>query len=240
MYPNIFSSQHIVPIAANLLSPGAAKENPLGGILPTVGQTSKKKKLSSTNGGSNHNEGKDENGCIRVPGFTGVWVNSEGKHFVKVDGQLLTNPSNEESITGSGENEVILFDNAEEAAKKHDVVVTEKWGNKGNELRLNFNDDGSRIVYDTTSTAAAGRNLEMLGNCFTCFLMILTQAKITKLSLFIYKKILYRWWCIKCKCLLSHTNYLTIIIQAYNLHIFPINVSGGTSIVCHQYKGSSH
>ena len=43
------------------------------------------------------------------------------------------------------------------------VVIKEKWGEKKKDHQLNFKTDGSRIVYDTTSTAAAGRNLEMLG-----------------------------------------------------------------------------
>ena len=134
------------------------KDNPTGGIIPTVGQTSKKKKSVKVLGGSQSQE-KDENGCIRVPGFTGVWVNPEGKHFVKLnDGTIVMSRNDEdESVTSA-----MLFDSVDEAAKTHDDLMKEKTVNE-NDIKLNFKDDGTRIVYDKTSTAAAGRNLEMLG-----------------------------------------------------------------------------
>ena len=58
---------------------------------------------------------------------------------------------------------IILFDSPDEAALFYDSVLKKEQSENTEELKLNFKADGSRIVYDTTSTAAAGRNLEMLG-----------------------------------------------------------------------------
>ena len=59
-------------------------------------------------------------------------------------------------ISGDDSN-VIYFDTADEAAKKHDEVVRAKEP-KG-KVEYNFNEDGSRIVYEdvsTTSTTGLG------------------------------------------------------------------------------------
>jgi len=144
-----------------LVSPSAAKENPLGGGIPTVGQASKKKKKSSMGSGKGHDsDSKDKDGCIRVPGYSGVWVNPKGNHFVKIDGKPFTRESDEENT--STNDLIILFDSVEEAAKMYDCVIKEKKGHKKADLKLNFKPDGSRIIYDTKN--AVGRNLEMLGN----------------------------------------------------------------------------
>lgn len=152
------------------MSPRIAKENPFGGCLPTVGQ--KKKKSAASTGGIANDDGKDKNGCIRVPGFTGVWVDKKGKHFIKINGKPMTNIP--DSVQGSVANSIVLFDSVEEAAKKYDDVMKEKHGNKAKQMKLNFKDDGSRIFYETTS-AAAGRNLEMLGKIFYFFHSIVTR-----------------------------------------------------------------
>ena len=203
------------------------KENPLGGVIPTVGQTSKKKKSASVTGKGHSNEGKDENGCIRVPGFSGVWVNPMGKHFVKVDGKPLVNSHREVKVSIKDDS-ITLFDNVEEAAKMYDIVIKEKWGEKKKDLKLNFKSDGSRIIYDTTSTAAAGRNLEMLGKSpFMPSNELERHSIISQHSLFTFDG---RWRCIKCKYLLMVTKF--IIYKKYfslTSNSLPI---GGPSIIC--------
>ena len=124
----------------------------MGGGIPTVGQASKKKKLSAGAGKGHSNEGKDENGCIRVPGFSGVWVNPKGKHFVKIDDKPLMR-THDAGKTATDES-IHLFDNIEEAARMYDIVVKQEGDEKKKDIKLNFKPDGSRIVYDTTSTAA--------------------------------------------------------------------------------------
>lgn len=102
-------------------------------------------------------EDKDKDGSFRVPGYRGVWVNPAGKHFIKIGGVSLMIETDEGETE---KEEVLLFDTIEEAARKHDEVVTGT--GKGSEL--NFRPDGTRIVYeDSTAAAAAGRGLEMLG-----------------------------------------------------------------------------
>jgi hypothetical protein len=149
----------------------------LGGGIPTVGQASKKKKSSAGAGKGHSNGGKDKNGCIRVPGYSGVWVNPKGKHFVKIDEKPLTHESDEEKVFS--DDSTILFDSVEEAARMHDTVMKEKMGEVKKDLKLNFKPDGSRIVYDTTSTAAAGRNLEMLGKYSQSLLFLFKMKEIS-------------------------------------------------------------
>ena len=147
-------------LLANFTSSPNVNENSMGGIIPTVGQTSKKKKSTAVTDGSHGDEGRDANGCIRVPGFTGVWVDPKGKHFVKIDGKAVT-LNTDINDQGSVENSVLLFDSVEEAAKKHDIVMKKKHGSKVKQMKLIFN--------DTISSAAAGRNLEMLGKSLFVF-----------------------------------------------------------------------
>jgi len=120
-----------------------------------------------------HSSGKevDEDGSLRVPNFRGVWVNTAGSFFIKVDGKAVMDddPANgikikREEIDDVPSSETLLlkFNSAEEAAKQYDEVLTFKKPSQKNEL--NFNEDGNRIVYDDgNAMAAAGRGLEMLG-----------------------------------------------------------------------------
>ena len=86
---------------------------------------------------------KDADGCIRVSGYRGVWMNQENEFVVKVkeiglkgdDGQLLT------------------FATAIEAAKKYDAVL--KGDNPEGRVEYNFTVDGNRIVYDDKATGSA-------------------------------------------------------------------------------------
>lgn len=123
------------------------------GAIPTVGQGGSKsgvgKKKSQRNaGGHNGNtaaDEKDPDGSFRVPGYRGVWVTKQGKHFIKFDGKRYKGT----------EDNVLLFDKIDGAAKKYDEVVSQNVTDEKEEL--NFNPDGSRNVYeDSTSTTASG------------------------------------------------------------------------------------
>eukprot|EP00521_Asterionellopsis_glacialis_P013923 CAMPEP_0195307938 /NCGR_PEP_ID=MMETSP0707-20130614/37967_1 /TAXON_ID=33640 /ORGANISM="Asterionellopsis glacialis, Strain CCMP134" /LENGTH=1416 /DNA_ID=CAMNT_0040372193 /DNA_START=37 /DNA_END=4287 /DNA_ORIENTATION=- len=128
------------------------------GPTGTVGKKGKTAGKSSSAGAVGPKD-KDKDGSFRVPGYRGVWLNTAGKHFVKIKGVRLTN----KGIEGDEKAEdVLLFDAVDDAARKHDEFVSKSSGAKGAEL--NFRPDGSRIVYeDSTAAAAAGRGLEMLG-----------------------------------------------------------------------------
>ncbi|CAJ1969428.1 unnamed protein product [Cylindrotheca closterium] len=106
-----------------------------------------KKKSNKTSQANVPVKEKDSDGSIRLPGYRGVWVNQAGKHFVKVDGARV---SGEDS-------DVIYFETADEAAKKHDEFMKSKKP-KG-KVEYNFKDDGNRILYEdvsTTSTTGLG------------------------------------------------------------------------------------
>ena len=132
------------------------KDNSLGGGVPTVGQNSKKKATSTSAKASTTAQDKD--GCFRVPGYRGVWVDPKGKHFIKIDGKALTNENDTGPVaeTTSG---CVLFESSDDAARKYDETMKQREA-----AELNFKSDGSRIAYDEeTSSAVAGRGLEMLG-----------------------------------------------------------------------------
>lgn len=102
---------------------------------------------------------KDADGSIRVPGFKGVWVKPNGKHFIKIDGESI---HDENTAFDEVKDTLMLFDTAEEAAKKFDEIVTDR--GKAHDTEMNFKTDGSRIVYeDSAAGASAGRGVEMLG-----------------------------------------------------------------------------
>jgi hypothetical protein len=85
-------------------------------------------------------------------------VNPAGKHFIKINGKRLRKEEDGEYDDGG----VFFFDTIDLAAKKHDEVAHENGIEQAE--GLNFNEDGSRIVYEeNTPAAAAGRGLEMLG-----------------------------------------------------------------------------
>ena len=136
----------------------------LGGGVPTVGHgigSSKgaKQKQAKNLAAAGIQPDKDDDGSFRVPGYKGVWVKPNGKHFVKIDGEPLVNDSqgNEGCIDTP-----LLFDSVEEAAKKFDEIITDR--GKAQETEMNYRADGSRIVYeDNAAGAAAGKSVEMLG-----------------------------------------------------------------------------
>jgi len=128
------------------------------GPVSIVGKKAKKKKSGSAAGAAGPDD-KDSDGSFRVPGYRGVWVNPAGKHFVKIGGERLLKG---EATDDGGGGDDWLFDSIDDAAKKHDEIVRERGLEKSDEL--NFNKDGSRIVHDDgTPAAAAGRGLEIMG-----------------------------------------------------------------------------
>ncbi|KAL3944614.1 MAG: hypothetical protein SGBAC_001326 [Bacillariaceae sp.] len=124
----------------NGLGAAASGQSGRGGRLQGATGTVGKKKATKAAQTNVPLKEKDADGSIRLPGYRGVWVNQAGKHFAKVDGTRI---SGEDS-------EVIYFDTADEAAKKHDEVIKAKKP-KGN-VEYNFKDDGNRIVYEDVST----------------------------------------------------------------------------------------
>ena len=149
-------------------TPGGVKENSSGGGIPTVGQgigsAAAGKQVTGLSQGP---EDKDKDGCFRVPGYRGVWVNPMGKHFVKINGVPLTCVKQEEGDGNAdkGPGSITLFKDADEAARMHDDAMKKIGQSKS--VEMNFKQDGNRIVYeDAAANAAAGRGLEMLGMCF--------------------------------------------------------------------------
>jgi hypothetical protein len=122
------------------------------GATPTVGQGGpakagvgkKKGKASQPPAPGEEN---DADGSFRVPGYRGVWVNTEGKHFVKVDGERLT--------AEDGKSGIIFFDNIDDAARKHDSILRmQKKKNHNQKMELNFRPDGSRFLYEDITPAS--------------------------------------------------------------------------------------
>ena len=98
------------PDSNSSVGASASGQSGRGGRLQNLsGTVGKKKGGKGVQSNTSANE-KDPDGSIRLPGYRGVWVNQAGKHFVKVDGTR---------ISGDNSN-VIYFDTADEAAKKHD------------------------------------------------------------------------------------------------------------------------
>jgi hypothetical protein len=132
------------------------------GPPPAAGKTTKKKEQhgSSSNsikkGAEKTNTGqeeKDSDGSARVPSYRGVWMDPNGKYFVKVQGERLTEASS-----------VILFDTPDEAARKYDAEM-KKSGSEA-KVELNFKSDGTRNIYEgssTSSTTGFGGNLDNVG-----------------------------------------------------------------------------
>ena len=101
------------------------------------------KKNKSKNQQASSPEEKDEDGSIRVPGYRGVWVNTSGKYFVKI---------NKKRLQDDAASDTLYFDNTDEAAKKHDAILKKK--SSGKNVELNFKEDGSRIVYEDVTTSS--------------------------------------------------------------------------------------
>jgi hypothetical protein len=125
------------------------------GATPTVGQGSSgkggvgKKKTTGRVGvsqpGASMGEEKDADGSFRVPGYRGVWVNKNGKHFVKIGGLRLTDDRTNEGT-------LLLFDNIDDAAREHDKAVQS--GKSIENIDINFKSDGSRIIYEDINPAS--------------------------------------------------------------------------------------
>jgi hypothetical protein len=128
----------------------------MSGAPPTVGQgggpksgVGKKKggRPGPSQSGPSSAEEKDPDGSIRVPGYRGVWINPNGKHFIKVDGERVTESEREESI--------MLFDVVDDAARKYDEIM--RMNKKKNQnVECNFSEDGSRIVYEDILSTNSG------------------------------------------------------------------------------------
>jgi hypothetical protein len=112
------------------------------GPVGVVGKKKGQRGNSLAQGGSAP-EDKEADGSFRIPGYRGVWVNPQGKHFVKLKGKRLTAP---------GSDETLFFDSIEEAAKGHDNAV--KVDGSDAKAELNFQEDGTRIVYEDVTTSS--------------------------------------------------------------------------------------
>ncbi|CAB9526907.1 expressed unknown protein [Seminavis robusta] len=107
------------------------------GPVGVVGKKQSKARHGATAQGNTAPEDKDPDGSFRVLGYRGVWVNPKGKHFVKMKGKKLPH----------------YFDSIEDAAKAHDAAVKQPSGDP--KAELNFQEDGTRIVYEEVSTAGS-------------------------------------------------------------------------------------
>jgi len=112
------------------------------------GTKAKKNKLTPTN-----TEVRDDEGNLRVPSYKGVWVNSDGKYFIKIEGDTLK----KSAVAGD-----VFFDEPDDAAKRYDEILKIQ---AGEQSELNFKPDGSRIQYDNScSISVHGRALEVFGS----------------------------------------------------------------------------
>eukprot|EP00529_Nitzschia_sp_RCC80_P002582 CAMPEP_0113479372 /NCGR_PEP_ID=MMETSP0014_2-20120614/21273_1 /TAXON_ID=2857 /ORGANISM="Nitzschia sp." /LENGTH=1797 /DNA_ID=CAMNT_0000372663 /DNA_START=224 /DNA_END=5617 /DNA_ORIENTATION=+ /assembly_acc=CAM_ASM_000159 len=105
------------------------------------GTVGKKKQKT---GGAPKVEERDPDGSIRVPTYRGVWVNAKGEYFLKVDTKRWTN---------EGDDKIVYFQAADEAAKKYDSILDTKKAGEGAKKEYNFI-DGQRIVYDDGAKSA--------------------------------------------------------------------------------------
>ena len=148
----------------NLIYP--ATSGGTSGATPTVGQGASNirhpgvgKQGSVTGNVSNLvEETVDKDGALLVPTYRGVWVNTEGKYFVKIAGKaIMTDFDNQENEASS----LQLFLSAEDAAMKYDMIAKK---DSENNAELNFKEDGSRIIYEDSGTITnVSRNLDALG-----------------------------------------------------------------------------
>ena len=122
--------------------------------MGVVGKKKGQRPGASSQGGAPPAD-KDPDGSFRVPGYRGVWVNPKGRHFVKIKGEKLKASEGEETL---------FFDNIEDAAKGHDTAFKAQAEGQDDEdddenakIELNFQEDGTRIVYeDTTASSSTG------------------------------------------------------------------------------------
>lgn len=123
------------------------------GATPTVGQGGPAKagvgkKKGKASQPAPPGEEKDPDGAFRVPGFRGVWLNTSGKHFIKVDGERhMSLPE--------GKGDLVFFGAIDEAAKKYDSILRmQKKKNHNQKMELNFKPDGTRFLYEDITPAS--------------------------------------------------------------------------------------
>jgi hypothetical protein len=122
------------------------------GATPTVGQGGPAKagvgkKKGKASQPAPLGEEKDTDGSFRVPGFRGVWLNTSGKHFIKIDGERLTSTD--------GKADLVFFGAIDEAAKKYDSILRmQKKKNHNQKMELNFKPDGTRFLYEDITPAS--------------------------------------------------------------------------------------
>jgi hypothetical protein len=124
------------------------------GATPTVGQEDRQSRsweeerqgITAPPG-----EEKDPDGAFRVPGFRGVWLNTSGKHFIKVDGErLMSLPE------GKGD---LVFGAIDEVKSTISILRMQKRKESQSKMELNFKPDGTRFLlrrYYPASTSGLG------------------------------------------------------------------------------------
>jgi hypothetical protein len=170
-----------------LTAPGDPKESGPGGRqhfgpVGVVGKKKAQRTATSAQKGGAATEDKDADGSFRIPNWRGVWVNPQGKHFVKVKGKKLTSP---------GTDETLYFDSFDEAAKGHDSVVKEDGSDPTAEL--NFQEDGTRIVYEdiaTSTTTGLGGSASNVVPALSVINIKVSAVKPFMLCIFTYSTIL--------------------------------------------------
>lgn len=129
-------------VSAPSTTPGQASSSKAG-----VGKKKNTSRSSSApQAAPGSSDEKDADGSFRVPGYRGVWVTKDGKHFVKQsDGTRF-------EVDGT----TSFFDSIDDAAKKYDSIVSEG-SDEISKLELNFKEDGTRITYeDSTPSTQSG------------------------------------------------------------------------------------
>ena len=95
-----------------------------------------KKRGKTLKGVTTNKEEKDADGSTRVPSYKGVWVDQQGKYFVKIEGDRTPE----------------TYENIDAAAKKHDELVRSNGENE--KAEFNFESNGNRIAYEDMSTSS--------------------------------------------------------------------------------------
>jgi hypothetical protein len=143
---------HFVNLFLSLIAV-SGDQNGSVGATPTVGQGGPAKagvgkKKGKASQPAPPGEEKDPDGAFRVPGFRGVWLNTSGKHFIKVDGERLMS-------LPEGKGDLVFFGAIDEAAKKYDSILRmQKKKNHNQKMELNFKPDGTRFLYEDITPAS--------------------------------------------------------------------------------------
>lgn len=169
------------------------------GATPTVGQGGPakagvgKKKGKASQQSAAPGEEKDTDGSFRVPGYRGVWVNTSGKHFVKIDGERLAGTE--------GGTDLLFFDNIDDAARKHDSILRiQKKKNHNQKMELNFKADGSRVLYEDITPASTSGLGGSASNVVPALSVINIKVRQKRLSItFTNVAIVYLTLCFLCR-----------------------------------------